>query len=350
MADYSFVDRLLHRVACGICPVAEFSFDIEQSRFGDKAPHSNGDHVFICGLARAGTTILMRRLYDTGAFSSLTYRDMPFVLAPNTWHQFAGHGRRDIKKKERAHKDGIEVDVDSPEALDEIFWRIFTGESYISPAGLRPIPIDTETVEKFRKYVGTILLRYGATRYLSKGNNNILRLETLIRAFPRAVILIPFRDPVSQAISLQRQHFNMLALNERDPFSASYMNWLAHHEFGLNQRPFLLTEATVTGDPQTLEYWLQRWCDTYQFVSDKLSISKSQLVPVCYEHLCSDPSVFERICSRVSVPFENIDTFDLVRNESSDSDALNPDLVAQANSIYQDLTNATRSRLGSGDE
>ena len=38
------------------------------------------EHVFITGLARSGTTILLNALYKSNIFASLTYSDMPFVL------------------------------------------------------------------------------------------------------------------------------------------------------------------------------------------------------------------------------------------------------------------------------
>ncbi len=85
---YSRADRLLHRIALGSAPVLEMSFDIERSRFGRaaRARAAGGAPVFVAGLARAGTTIVTRMLHDSGVFASLTYRDMPFPLAPNSWH------------------------------------------------------------------------------------------------------------------------------------------------------------------------------------------------------------------------------------------------------------------------
>ena len=44
---------------------------------------------------------------------------MPFILAPNLSKLF---GRKNILKKERLHGDGIAFDINSPEALDEVFF------------------------------------------------------------------------------------------------------------------------------------------------------------------------------------------------------------------------------------
>lgn len=85
MAADSALDRALHRLALGSPAVAEIAFGLDRivSRAGPGDPEAR--HVFVCGLARAGTTALTRRLHASGAFASLTYRDMPFVLAPNLW-------------------------------------------------------------------------------------------------------------------------------------------------------------------------------------------------------------------------------------------------------------------------
>ena len=41
--------------------------------------------LIVTGLARAGTTSLLNHLSETGAFASLNYRHMPFLMAPGTW-------------------------------------------------------------------------------------------------------------------------------------------------------------------------------------------------------------------------------------------------------------------------
>ena len=65
----------------------EVTFDFESSNISSSS--ENGDHVFITGLARAGTTILLNALYKSNLFASLSYSDMPFVLAPNLWSKIS---------------------------------------------------------------------------------------------------------------------------------------------------------------------------------------------------------------------------------------------------------------------
>ena len=175
-SDYGLASRLLHRFALGLPLVAQASFDIERALQGVK--HSrNGPHVFVAGLARAGTTILLRALHETGGFRSLTYRDMPFVLMPNVWKRISRASRKHTEEKERAHGDRIQVSFDSPEAFEEVFWRTFCRDDYIKDDHLRPHSADGETIDRFVAFVAQVLASSGSrqARYLSKNNNNILR-------------------------------------------------------------------------------------------------------------------------------------------------------------------------------
>lgn len=165
MAAYSLLDQLLHRLALQAVPIAELSFEIDQQMVACDPEDIVGErHVFISGLARSGTTVLMRHFHATGAYRSLTYRDMPFVLAPNLWRKLARFSKRDMAPTERAHRDGILVDVDNPESLDDVFWRIFAGEDYIGKTHLKPHSPDAETTWKYVCYVNAVLNATGQAR------------------------------------------------------------------------------------------------------------------------------------------------------------------------------------------
>ena len=44
-----------------------------------------------------------------------------------------------------------------------------------------------------------------------------------------------------------------------------YMNWLVHHEFGLNHKYFNLDKSKLDGDKSTLNYWLKIWINFYRY-------------------------------------------------------------------------------------
>lgn len=335
MPDYSLLDRLLHRLALGSRAVAEMSFDLQQGKLDiDLAAAANGRHIFVSGLARSGSTILMRRLYETGAFASLTYRDMPFILAPGMG---TGTGK-DTPLKERAHGDRILVNQDSPEALDEVFWRVFSGADYIGRDRLTPHVPDAEALQKYVAYVGAILAASnGRTRYLSKTNNSLLRLQSLQATFPNALILVPFRDPLTHAESLRKQHVRFTAGHERDTFSRDYMRWLGHHEFGSDHRPFRFGESEPvpleTCGPETLDYWAGLWCNTYDWL---LKTAPDTTVFVSYEQLCADPEVWAAIATQAGLEASaGEETFSVSR--TAPSAALDPHLAGLAADIHARL-------------
>ncbi len=305
MSAYGFLDRLLHRLALQATPIAELSFDIDQKLVRTDPREIVGErHVFVSGLARAGTTVLMRRFHATGLYGSLTYRDMPFVLAPNFWRRLSAASRRDMAKAERAHGDRILVDFDSPESLDEVFWRVFAGAEYITKTHLRPHAPDDSLVWQYVRYVNAVLASREppATHYLSKNNNNVLRLAAIRQAFPAALILIPFREPLAHAGSLLRQHRNFSAIQAEDGFARPYMTWLAHHEFGLDHLPFHFGGGAFVPsarDPGTLDYWLERWRDAYGWLERSVP---ADAVFVCYEDLCADAGVWARLAALAGLP------------------------------------------------
>ena len=98
------------------------SFDLERSIFLDNSFPVKDNHVFVAALARAGTTSLLTAIHDSEEFASLTYADMPFVLAPNLWDKL-NPTTRHKEEQERVHGDGIKVSTNSPEAFEEVFGK-----------------------------------------------------------------------------------------------------------------------------------------------------------------------------------------------------------------------------------
>jgi hypothetical protein len=338
-AGYSAMDQTLHRMALGSRPIAEMSHDIERGMFLKSAPADSGRHVFVTGLARAGTTILMREIHRTGQFGSLTYADMPFVLAPNLWARLSSKGATPGQKAERAHGDGIEVDTQSPEALDEVYWRIFDGDSYIGPDGLNPHAPDDELITGYRDLVRLILRKTGAARYVTKNNNNILRIGTLAAAMPDAQFLVPLRDPLTHAASLLNQHLRFL---NPDPFVRDYMTWLGHHEFGATHRPLLFGDAP-TGDPLTLDYWLAAWTAAYGAL-DRAEDGTPNNCFVPYEALSSDPSVWQAVAARIGVAAGPAQELREVKDK--EPGACDPALLATARALHARLSARGFAKLG----
>jgi hypothetical protein len=283
----------------------------------------------------------MRMLHATGLFCSLTYRDMPFVLAPNVWASLANRGARHKDAADRAHGDGVMVDFESPEALEDVFWRIFCGDRYIQSNRLSGMVVDSEDAQRFRTYVSLILKRYSGNRYLSKNNNNIVRLKGIQSTFPKALILVPYRSPAQHAFSLLKQHQRFVELHKEDPFSAKYMTWLVHHEFGSDHRPFEWGREFAAGrNPMSMDYWLAQWFGVYSYLLHEIMKSGNSLLPISDEILCTETDrVWDALKGRAGFSVGTRTSLDLrIRELPAIKDQ---QLLQKAETVYESLVDQT---------
>lgn len=301
---YGPLQKILHYGVLSTPGMGEALFALEVWRTGRADPSiATGRHVFVNGLARSGTTVLMRSLYESGQFGSLTYADMPFVMAPNFWEMLKD-GVRKGPVRERAHGDGVLVDYSSPEALDEVFWQTFVRDDYVHEALLTPHSLSEEMKLRFLDYVGVVLKHCQKERYLSKNNNNVLRVDGLCELFPNAVILVPFRDPLQQAASLLNQHRLFCKRQRSERFTRSYMGWLGHYEFGVDHRRMVFNGVAFKHrDPAKLEYWLEQWVVTYRYLLECAQANADQVLFVGYDLLCeTKEGLWPRLCERLGLP------------------------------------------------
>ena len=239
MNNYSWLQQRLHQFALSSQFMREVTFDIESSFL--LPIQQNDNHAFVAGLARSGTTVLLNALYESHEFASLSYKDMPFVLAPNLWSKLS-FNKKNTDLVERAHGDGIKVSTESPEAFEEVFWKTFDESN-------------AETKEKFKTYINFVLKRYKKDRYLSKNNQNIRRLGLINNILPNSKILIPFRDPLQHTFSLITQHKRFIAKSNKDVFISRYMNLIGHTEFG-KEYECIYSDNLEFQDDLHINHWL----------------------------------------------------------------------------------------------
>ena len=298
MASYSKSEKALHKLYLSNYFISKATFELETILHGSRADQIRiKQHVFVSGLARSGTTALMRALFATGQYASLQYSNMPIILAPNMWNK-----KLKLEAHERAHGDGIIIDGNSPEEFDEYFWKSFLKDSYIGPKGLERHEVDPEILEKYERYVRLICLAKGKDRYLSKNNNNILRFSSLEKLDGSHIVLM-FRHPITHASSLLKLHKSFSKSQEEDPFVLDYFNYLGHHEFGLNHKPFLLADnflgKSEAHSRDSLDYWLLNWINYYEYVKERLT-SKVHLI--CFEdYIADNASVYDKLESILDI-------------------------------------------------
>ena len=74
-----------------------------------------------------------------------------------------------------------------------------------------------------------------------------------------------FRDPINHSHSLLKQHQRFSKFQREDSFILEYMNWLGHHEFGLNLKSFEFPSPKTTNDysSEDINFWLVIWINYY---------------------------------------------------------------------------------------
>lgn len=258
--------------------------------------------VYVAGLARSGSTILLEMLAAQGDLASHRYSDYPPVFTPYLWNRLLERmPKRQAAPSERTHRDGIKVTPESPEAFEEVLWMAFFPHLH-DPS--RRAVLDSETSNPafdafYRDHIRKLLRVRGGQRYLAKGNYNITRLEYLLKLFPDARFVIPVRAPTWHIASLMKQH-RLFCEGERDhPKALQHMRRVGHFEFGLDRRAVNIGDGAETARiedawrrGEEVEGWARYWSQIYGFVADRLAANerlRDAALVVRFEDLCSRP-------------------------------------------------------------
>ena len=278
MQNYSKIQRFLHDFLLSKKIINKSLFELEKIIYLKDKDINNQSHIFITGLPRSGTTSLLNFLFSSNEYASLTYNNMPFILSPHFSRLFH---KKNITKKERLHKDGINFDNNSPEALDEIFFD--NNEEFAR--------------NELINYIQLILLSNNKTKYLSKNNLNYKRIDIIQSKLPNSIFLIPIREPLQHANSLLNQHLHFGQLQKEDDFIRRYMNYLGHNEFGLNHKSW--NKPIHFNDLNYINYWLEQWNLFYEFIYTKFQ-SYENCYFVIYEKLVN-PNYVEKILKKINL-------------------------------------------------
>ena len=332
--NYNFITKLIHYLILNNKISNQILFYLEKVFFLKKDyTHNFKRPALVTGLARSGTTILLNALYESGEFASNTYNDMPFIICPNIWGFLNKFNNKSKDSYERAHKDGIKIGINSPEAFEEIFWNSFVEQNYVKERYLDKHQINTNIDKNYNIFQFLVCLRYGKKRYLSKNNNNILRLQSLQKSITKPFILIPYRDPISHAISLMNQHKNF---SNSDQFVKKYFSWLNHYEFGDNHKPFnfdLNSDNEFSKD--TLNYWLKIWIDYHDYLLNIYKKNNKNIFLINYEKLCKNENYWINICKKINII--KINKFDFKYKENNLNNELSKKLLKKSECLKKNL-------------
>ena len=341
-SSHSALDQLLHRMLLNHPHVHMrlMRREIQGWRKGGGTPRPA--FLWVTGLARAGTTSVLERLVATGAFHSLNYANMPLVLAPGLWKRFHNPGTGELQ--ERSHGDGILVGLDSAEALEEVFFQAMTGRSYVTDTALEAHDVSPDLHGTYLDYQGIALASSANpdAMYVAKNNNALLRYPAMRRLNRDFHTVVMFRDPLTHAESLRAMHRKYIAMQGGDPFVKEYMDWLAHHEFGLGHKPFRFpsSQELPSGDLDSLDYWIKLWINHYR---EALTLDPHNLHFVAYETYCAAPQdVLQRIVSSAGLDAD-VPAYEAYSKVREIEGNVNPTHLAQARQLYAEMVSRGQS-------
>jgi len=256
--------------------------------------------IYICGLARAGTTILTEVIARHPDVATHTYRDFPCLFTPYVWNKtISAFDWLPFQPKphERAHKDGILVTSKSPEAMEEVIWMAFFKHLHDET---RSAVLGRETKSKkfppfYREHIQKLVKTRKKTRFASKANYNLTRVSYMLSIFPDARFVIVVRNPVPHVWSLYRKDKMFRTEQEKDPAALVHMNQVGHFEFGKG-RVFINTgddaamasvqSCFTSGDD--VRGWARYWAMLHRFIHNECE-TKPEVLVVRHEDMCAAP-------------------------------------------------------------
>lgn len=329
---------------------------------GDRIGETAVDRpLYVSGLARSGSTILLELLDRHSHTASHRYRDFPLVLTPWAWNRFVDRAaRHEQTARERAHRDRIQITAASPEAFEEVIWMAFFRDLHdpATSAVLDETTSNPDFETFYRDHVRKLLALRGARRYLAKGNYNVTRLRYLKRIFPDARFVVPIRDPVWHVASLMKQHRLLAEAAARNLRVTRYMRRSGHFEFGPDRRPVNAGDDRAVRevldlwrDGKEAAGWAALWASVYGHVADVLEtpgMAGAALV-VRYEELCRDPgSVFPAVLAHCGLDDEGLTA--VARTTLSLPDYYRPAFDDEELEAIRERTAPVARRFGYADE
>ncbi len=257
--------------------------------------------IYVCGLARAGTTLLHEIVAAHPGVASHRVKDYPLVYTPYWWRQATAR-RPSTPPRERAHGDRMTISSESPEALEEMVWMAFfprchdPSRSNVLSAADRHRDFETFYPAHIRK----LMLAEKATRYAAKANYHVARMAYLLHLFPDARFILPVREPASHIVSLMRQHERFSEGERHYPRALAYMQRSGHFEFGLDRRPVHVGDCKrirsiqkAWAGGEEVRGWARYWGLIYDYLAGLLASNdrlRAATLVVRYEDMCERPA------------------------------------------------------------
>ena len=188
------------------------------------------------------------------------------------------------KPVERVHKDGLMVNRDSPEAVEEPMWMRFFDT--IHNDKVSNIFDEQTSNPEFEKTYDLILrkLMYNqkSTRYVAKNNYNVSRLDYLHKLYPNLKIIMMIRNPINHIASLVKQDAVLTELEIENKRLLHWTKIIGHREFA-TAKICVNVDSTKTiekirklweKEETYVKGWAVQWNMIYSYVTGLLERNK----------------------------------------------------------------------------
>jgi len=317
--------------------------------------------IYITGLARAGTTIILEMLSKHINVATHQYKHILMPYLPYWFSLIANRIKIYTKPFERFHKDGIIVTRESPEAIEEIIWRkFFNNYQNENISNILSGNVYNPKFEKFYKnHIRKLLFNQNCSRYLAKNNYHITRLEYLLSLFPDSKFLVIIRNPINHIASLIKQTRLILRMEMEHPLLTEWLRISGHNEFGHRQLCINVGDTKLIYEIRKLwsfketyiKGWALYWRSIYDFIANQLDINKmlkKATLIVRYDDLCKTPEkIIDEILEHIELPvkeFEKIKKYYI--SHLHKPTYYTPNFSKKDIKYISEITKATTNRFG----
>lgn len=317
--------------------------------------------IYITGLARAGTTIILEMLDKHPDLASHKYKNVLMPYLPDWFSRMTNRLNLYKKPFERLHRDGMFVTSESPEAVEEVFWQSFFDN--LHDEKISNIISSNDSNPNFEKFypnhIKKLIINQKSSRYLAKNNYLVSRLDYLLNFFPDSKFLLIIRNPVDHIASLIKQTNLFIKLEKENTLLSDWLKIVGHNEFGHNQICINLDNTELIIEIRKLwrskktyvKGWAYYWSSIYDFIANQLEtmekLKKATLV-VNYDELCESPAkIIDKILDHTELPqerFESVKKY-YIKNLHKPT-YYTPDFSKQELSDISKITEGTALRFG----
>jgi len=260
--------------------------------------------IVVCGYPRSGTTFITELINKDNKVTSLTYKNLPFILTLYFWNKLNKIYYYGIGTTRRSHGDKILINPNSPDSFEEIFWSLFI-EDYRDSGFKKNIDANYENIifEDFlnKQIQKLIFLRVNSDTYLSKGNYFIYRLKYINKINPNSKFIICIRNPIEQCISAIKTNKIFYENFYENPYYKLETDFLCHFEFGYGKKSIMDNNPYSNENPNNLvlnyKYYLKEWIQTYKLILTEYINNKelrNKILIINYNDLNSEK--LKKIC------------------------------------------------------